>query len=248
MTLPEMTLWPGDLRLRLPAGLAVLLLLAPLQGLAPAAAGLCLVLLLLAVARQRLPWHRLWHLEAFLILLLLTLPFTVPGQPLLRLGPVTASAEGLLRALTLVAKVSASVLLVFALFADTAPENLGAALRALRLPEPLVRIFLGLTRYLSLIRAEMARLQEAMRARSFRPRSTLHTWRSYGFLIGMMLIRALERSERIMKAMKCRGFTGRLFLDADERIRLGDAVFVFAFGTFVCGLVLWEALNRVTAV
>lgn len=236
-----MTLWPGDLRLRLPAGLAVLLLLAPLQGLAPAATGLCLVLLLLALARQPLPWHRLWHLEAFLILLLLTLPFTVPGQPLLRLGPVTASAEGLLRALTLVAKVSASVLLVFALFADTAPESLGAALRALRLPEPLVRIFLGLTRYLALIRAEMARLQEAMRARSFRPRSTLHTWRSYGFLIGMMLIRALDRADRVEEAMRLRGYQGRMPAAALARLRPADALAALAL-TLPFGLLLvWDA-------
>lgn len=205
-----MTLFPNDLRLRLGAGMAALLCISALSQPWPAAAALAVVLAALAGAGQRVPWRRLIHLEAFLLLVLLTVPFTVPGQVLADLGPVTATREGLARSLTLAAKVTASVLLLSALFAGTAPESLGAALRALRLPEALVRIFLGLVRYLALIRAEMGRLREAMRMRSFRPRSNWHTWRSYGFLIGMMLVRALHRADRVEEAMRLRHYSGRL--------------------------------------
>lgn len=204
-----MSLLPADLRLRLVTALAVLLALTPLAHLAPAAAALGAVLALYALTRTAPPWRRLWHLEGFLVLLLLTLPFTVPGQTLWQLGPLTASTEGLARALLLGCKIAASVLFVTLLFAAIEPGALGGALRALRLPEALVRLFLGLTRYLGLIRAEFARLQEAMRMRAFTPRSNRHTWRSYGYLIGMLLVRAMDRAERIDEAMRMRGAARR---------------------------------------
>ena len=39
-----------------------------------------------------------------------------------------------------------------------------------------------------------------------------HTYRAYGYLVGMLLVRSLDRSERIVAAMKCRGFRGRFYL------------------------------------
>ena len=47
-----------------------------------------------------------------------------------------------------------------------------------------------------------------MRARGFRPRTSRHTWRSYGNLMGMLLVRALERAQRVEEAMLCRGYNG----------------------------------------
>nr|WP_307258251.1 energy-coupling factor transporter transmembrane component T [Kaistia dalseonensis] len=46
-------------------------------------------------------------------------------------------------------------------------------------------------------------------ARGFRPRSSRHTWRSHGNLIGMLQVCALDRSRRIEEAMLCRGYGGR---------------------------------------
>ena len=68
----------------------------------------------------------------------------------------------------------------------------------LRLPEPLVRLFLLTVRYLSLTRSEARRLHDAMAGRGLSRRaSNRHTWRSYGYLIGMLLVRALDRAQRV---------------------------------------------------
>lgn len=134
---------PDDLRLRLLAGLGLLLLIAPLAHPGPAAAAVAAALALFAAERRAVPWRRLWHLEAFLLLLLLTLPFTVPGPPLWQWGPLRLSAEGLARTLVIGLKVTASVLLLALLLGSAEPERIGAALRSLGLPEALVRIHLG---------------------------------------------------------------------------------------------------------
>ncbi|MCB1754219.1 MAG: cobalt ECF transporter T component CbiQ [Gammaproteobacteria bacterium] len=154
-------------------------------------------------------WRRMLHVEAFLILLFLTLPFTVPGRTVLTLGPFDASAEGFTFAALIACKVSASVLTILVLLGSVEAMHLGGALHALRVPEPIVRLFVLTVRYLSVISGEARRLQEAMRARAFRPGSNRHSWRSYGNLLGMLLVRALDRAQRVEGAMLCRGFSGR---------------------------------------
>lgn len=202
-------MYPRDLRLRLLAAAGALLVLTPIRNIMPAAAGVLVVLLLYVVARQRMPWKRLLHLEGFLILLLIMLPFTLPGTALLRVGPLVASVEGALRALVIACKVTASVLLLSLLLGQADPLRLGAALRGLHVPESLVRLFVATVRYLALLQAEFGRLRESMRARAFVARSNRHTWRSYGYLLGMLLVRAMDRAERVEEAMRLRGYSGR---------------------------------------
>ena len=202
-------MYPRALRLRLLAAAGVLLVFTPIRHIVPAAAGVLAVLLLYVAARQRIPWKRLLHLEAFLILLLIMLPFTLPGTPLLRVGPLVASAEGLWRAVVIACKVTASVLLLSLLLGQSDPLRLGTALRGLHAPEPLVRLFVATVRYLALLQAELSRLRDSMRARAFVARNNRHTWRSYGYLLGMLLVRALDRAERVEEAMRLRGYSGR---------------------------------------
>lgn len=205
-----MTLAPVDLRLRLLAALALAMALSQLQR--PFTAALALVLLAALALADRMPaarWRRLLHVEGFVLLLALSLPLTLPGPALLHLGPLPLSANGFARAGLLALRISAAALALLWLLGGTDPMRLGGALRALRVPERLVRLFLMTLRHTSLIGAEARRLQEAMRARSFRPGSNRHTWHSLGNLLGMVLVRALNRATRIEEAMRCRGDAGR---------------------------------------
>lgn len=201
---------PPDLRLRIVAAFVAIACLSQVTSLPVAAGALAVVGMCVAWSRpQAQLWRRLLHVEGFLLLLFLTLPFTMAGQPLLALGPLTASMEGVARAALIACKVSASVLILTAMLGAIEPARLGTALRGLYLPEALVRLFVLTARYVSLIRDEARRLHEAMRLRGFRPRSSRHTWRSYGNLLGMLLVRALDRAQRVEEAMRCRGYDGR---------------------------------------
>ncbi|MDQ0509907.1 cobalt ECF transporter T component CbiQ [Ancylobacter amanitiformis] len=200
---------PADLRLRLLAAFIAIACLSQLHSLAVAGVLLALVLpLAWFLGPLAFPWRRLWHLEGFLLLLFATLPFTMDGRPLFTLGPLVASLDGVWRASLIAAKVSTCVLVLTVLLGDVEPARLGVALRGLRVPERLSRLCVMTMRYTSLLRDEARRLHDAMRARGFRPRSSRHTWRSYGNLIGMLLVRALDRAERVEEAMLCRGYTG----------------------------------------
>lgn len=212
------------------AGVLAVALLSSLWVLAAAALG-AFALALVAGPGAAALMRRLIHLEGFMLVLLALLPFTVPGTPLFGAPPFVASAEGFARAVQILLKVNACGFLVFALLGGLEPVRIGAAALALMAPERLVQLFLLVVRYGGVLRAEAARLQEAMRARAFAPRASLtwslHTWRTYGHMLGMVLVRALERAERVSEAMRCRGFSGRLPASA-ERPALGAADLAFA--------------------
>jgi len=184
---------------------------------------------------------RLAAAQASLALLLVTVPFSIPGEPLLRLGPFVASDAGCLRAATIALKADAVLVAALALLGTLDASRVGHALHRLHAPASLVHLLLFTVRYLGRLEEEFTRLRNAMRARAFRPRTDRHTWRSLGQLAGMLLVRSAARAERVMQAMRCRGFTGRLHVLDDLRWRAADGVFAAIFGLGIAGLV---ALDR----
>jgi cobalt/nickel transport system permease protein len=117
-----------------------------------------------------------------------------------------------LQATVIALKANAVVLALLALVGTLEPVAVGHALARLGAPDKLVHLFLLTVRYLGLLGEEYRRLTRAMRARGFVPRSDGHTWRSLGWLLGMLLVRSLERAARVTAAMRCRGFHGRFHL------------------------------------
>lgn len=227
---------------RLVATFAVLVLVTIVHS--PMVLGAALVTAVTLVLLARLPWsdlrHRLLHLEGFMIVLVALLPFTVPGKPLFALGPVAATSEGLIRALTVVVKVNICALTVFALLGSLDPVRIGQAAETLGVPSKFVRLFLFTVRYVSVFRDETNRLADAMRVRAFRPRSNLHTWRTFGNLAGTMVVRSLERARRVDEAMRCRGFSGSMPTVPVGAVRHHDLAFATIFLCAIVGLLVVE--------
>jgi cobalt/nickel transport system permease protein len=187
--------------------------------------------------------RRLAAMEILMVVLLLTLPFTVPGEGALRVGPLTASREGLLAALMIALKANAVVLALLALVGSLEPVVFGHALGRLGVPDKLVHLLLLTVRQIHLLHREFLRLRQAMRARAFVPRSDGHTWRSYGYLVGMLLVRSLERSRRVLAAMRCRGFHGRLYLLDSTHWRPADTVLAVGLALLLVCLPLLDHLS-----
>uniref|UniRef100_Q07Q72 Cobalt ABC transporter, inner membrane subunit CbiQ n=1 Tax=Rhodopseudomonas palustris (strain BisA53) TaxID=316055 RepID=Q07Q72_RHOP5 len=160
--------------------------------------------------------RKLLTLDGFMVMALITLPFTVPGEPWFSVAGLPASWEGAERAALILLKGNAVVLAVLALLGTMDTVVLGRALARLGAPHKLVHLYAFTIRYLDVLNREYARLRTAMKARAFRLRSDRHTWRSIGWLFGMLMIRSIERAERITAAMRCRGFDGRLWLRQDD--------------------------------
>jgi len=140
---------------------------------------------------------RLVPINGFVLMLALLLVF-VEG------GPHMAAAIAL--------KANALVLGVMALLGTLSNVTLAHALGHLGAPLKFTQLLLFTIRYLDVLRREYHRLRGAMRIRAFRPGMNGHTYRAFGYLVGTLLVRSLDRSERVVAAMKCRGFTGHFSL------------------------------------
>lgn len=185
--------------------------------------------------------RRMAALDGFMLMVLGFLPFTVPGDELFAIGDWTASREGIVRGAEILLKSNAVVLMILALLGSMEPSRLGLAMTRLRVSDKFVQLFLFTLRYLDVLGREYRRLRLAMKARCFRMGCNLHTWRSIGYLFGMLLVMSLERSERIVAAMRCRGFNGhfRSLHEARPFNRL-DWLFSGTFALACFGLAILE--------
>ena len=229
-----------DPRIRVSAAVAVALFIALSTRLAVPAAGLVVGAALAAFARldPRRLLKRMLEVNLFIILLWLLVPFTQPGKTMFRLGPLTASAEGVRLSLAIFLKCNAIVLTLTALVATIDVVRLGHALHDLRVPPKLVHLLLFTVRYLDVIGREYARLSQALKVRGFRPGTNRRTYRTYAYLVGTLLVRSVDRAQRVSAAMKCRGFRGRFYLLTHFHPGRRDAVFAATAG-IILGILAW---------
>jgi cobalt/nickel transport system permease protein len=233
-----------DGRLRLVAAVALSVTVALLARPDALAAALAAAVALAVAARLpvQATVRRMLSLNAFLLVLVAMLPVTMGQTPLLHLGPIAYTREGLRHALVIAAKANAIVLVLTALLSTVEPVALGRAMSRLHVPGKLIHLYFFTVRYLDVLHHEFDRLRRAMAVRCFRPRMNLHTYRSVGYLVGMLLVKSFDRSERIVAAMKCRGFQGRFYVAGPLALTALDAAFAAAAAAAVglLGYLQWR--------
>ena len=195
------------------------------------------VLAWLAQLNVKRTLRRVIAMDLFMVFLVVLLPFTTPGDTWFTLFGLSASKAGFLHALMILLKAHAVVLSLLALVGTISATTLGHALAHLRVPEKLVHLMLFTVRYLEVIGQEYKRMRRAMQARCFVLKTNTHTWRSVGYLIGMLLVHSVERSERIMDAMKCRGYQGKFYLLDSMALCRYDYWFMAVFLLFISVLI-----------
>jgi cobalt/nickel transport system permease protein len=177
---------------------------------------------------------RLLGVNSLIVFLWLFLPFTYSGQVLFSVGPLHATREGIGYAMLITVKSNTILLALIALLATTPTMTLGHAMSHLRVPDKLIHLFFFTFRYVQVLHLEYQRLRTAMRVRGFTPGTNMHTYRSFAYLIGMLLVKSVDRADRIRKAMLCRGFHGRMYLLSHFALTRSDLV-VLGIMTLVIG-------------
>jgi len=216
-----------DPRVRVLAAAAFSVLVAVSQRFEVLVAGLVLAAALSVATRlpARPLAKRLVTLNAFTLLLWLVLPLTTYEPALFHIGPLAFMEAGVRLAAAITLKANAIALALTAFLGTLEVTTLGHALVHLRVPDKLAHLFLFTVRYIDVLHHEYRRLVQAMKVRCFRPRMSRHTYRTYGYLVGMLLVKSLDRSDRIFAAMKCRGFRGRFYVLDHFAFARRDAMF-----------------------
>ncbi|HSV91911.1 MAG TPA: cobalt ECF transporter T component CbiQ [Desulfobacterales bacterium] len=235
MSVADSALQRIDPRVRLAAAATFATVVAVSYDPAALIAALAVSVLLAAFARlpAKVVAARLLVVNGLVVLLWVVLPFTFPGESLLRVGPLSASREGVLLAAQITLKSNAIVLAFMSLVATLAPATIGHALHRMRVPDKIVHLLLMTYRYIFVLEEEYQRLARAARIRGFRAGTDLHTYRTYAYLVGMLFVRAADRAERVRNAMLCRGFRRRFHSLQEFRTTGRDIVFAAAMAAVV---------------
>lgn len=207
----------------LAAACAVMTRPAPLALLLAGAIALCL----LARIPARVHLRRLLPLNAML---------AVACAGLFLTEPAPGATDPAVRAMALVLKANTLLLALTALVGTLEPAALGDALERLRVPRAFTRLLLLTVRYVEVLRREMGRMRQAMRVRGFRPALDRRTLQCLGHLVGMLLVRAFDRADRVAMAMRCRGYAGHFPARPPRPLRVSEIL------DFVCANVLLAAL------
>jgi cobalt/nickel transport system permease protein len=193
-----------------------------------------------AVARLRTKEiiSRLLVVNSFIFLLWLMLPLTFPGKNIDTLGSLNISQEGIKYALLITIKSNAIILVGIALLSTSSIFNLIHALHHLHFPNKLTQLFFFTYRYMQTIHSEYIRLNNAIKIRGFKAQTNFHTYKTYAYLVGMMLVRSYDRSKRVYNAMLCRGFKGKLWTLNHFVFKKTDLVTGTIMVSSIIGLVL----------
>ncbi len=173
---------------------------------------------------------RLLIVNAFVLLLWVFLPFTVTGEALFRIGPLAVTRQGILFAARITIKANTIMLSLIALLSTMSIFTLGGAMGHLYVPGKIVHLVFFTYRYIQVIHQEYDRLINAMKIRGFQPGNNVHTYKTFAYLVGMLLVKSYDRAERIRAAMLCRGFRGKFYNLSEFSLgSLDVVVMVFMF-------------------
>ncbi len=121
----------------------------------------------------------------------------------LRIGGIAVSS-GLLSLATILLRTFLCVAAVLVLIAVTPFSELTAGLRRLRVPLVLIQLFEMTYRYIGVLLGEAAGMATAYKLRGGRSRGI--ELRHMGSFVGRLLLRSIDRAERVYHAMECRGY------------------------------------------
>lgn len=129
--------------------------------------------------------------------------------------------------LSIMIRFALTVSTVLALIGCTGFNNICYAMNRLGAPKVFSVQLLFLYRYIFVLAEETARIVRARNLRSFNGRGK--GIRVYGTIAGNLLLRTINRAQRIHHAMVCRGFDGEIRILKAQKPGARDYIFFFSW-------------------
>lgn len=144
-------------------------------------------------------------------------------HPVAALGPVAVTG-GWLSFASIMLRFVLTVWAALALVACTGLLRLAAGMEQLGIPRVLVVQLLFLYRYLFVVADQGSRMMRSVELRAAGKNAL--GLRTYGSLMGHLLLRSMDRTERVYRAMVSRGFDGEIRVIRRSPFRVADWCFV----------------------
>jgi cobalt/nickel transport system permease protein len=161
-------------------------------------------------------------------------------QIILHLGPVAVSG-GWVSFLSILLRFGMTVTAMLVLIATTGFNSVCMALERLGMPTIFAVQLLMLYRYIFVLIVEGQRMYRARAIRTFQKGRM--DMRTFSYLIGQLLLRTIDRGQRIHQAMLCRGFDGIIRTRQTLRFTLRDLLVFCASGILLFALRRYDIAN-----
>lgn len=150
---------------------------------------------------------RLRYPGLFILAVVLLLPLVSGETVLFSIGPLAVKQEGCIAVVLIVTRFICILTISLILFGTAPFLSSIKAMRSLGLSRVLVDIILLSYRYLEAFAGTLTTMQRAMRLRGFQSdRLTRRNLSSLAALIGSLLVRSYDQSQRVYQAMILRGY------------------------------------------
>lgn len=142
-------------------------------------------------------------------------------------GYVIGISGGVLSMLSLMMKGILTVLASYLLIVTTTIEKICYAMRLLHIPKVIVTQIMLIYRYVTVLLRETGRVIQAYELRAPGQRGIrMDAW---GSLVGMLLLRSMDRADDVYASMCLRGFCGEFPAEAKMKMRGRDLAFLGAW-------------------
>ena len=171
---------------------------------------------------------RLLYIEPMIICVGLLNPLFDRGTTII-MGHAISSGWLIFISITL--KGSLAVTTALLLIATTGMDGIALSLRKLKIPKIFVLQLMLTYRYISVLLEEASRIIQAYSLRAFDPKGLKRE--VWGPLLGQILLRTVDRAQRVYDAMCLRGFNGEYNTGKNPSPGFADYLFVAGWGTFI---------------
>ena len=186
-------------------------------------------------------FKRLSVVNSFIFILWIFLPISYPGDTLYHFKTFTFSRQGIDYAYLITLKSNAIVITTIFLLGISSFIEIAHALDHLKVPKKLIFLLFFCYRYIHDISLQYKKLQNSLKIRGFKPKTNLFTYKTYAYLVGILIIKSYDRAERVIRAMTCRGFNGTFFTLKHFSFKNSDICYSI-FGSFYIILILGVAI------
>lgn len=160
-------------------------------------------------------------------------------KPAFNVGEAAVS-EGWISFLSIIIRGLLAMQCVLILIECEGFTGLCRGMRRLGVPRFLTDQLQFVYRYLSVLLQEAISMKRARESRGYGRRS--YPLKAWGAMTGQLFLRAVDRSERIHRAMLARGFDGNLpdYSSGDSRIRSVDIIYLLVWTAAFCAMRLTD--------
>ncbi len=172
--------------------------------------------------------------------MLLAAPFTLfvgilnpffDSTPMLQIGNIHITG-GVVSFISIFIRMLLCITATILLIATTPFHEICHSLRRLGIPKPFVVQLMLLHRYIFILTQEAARLIQARSLKSFNGRG--NELRYFIPMLGQLLLRSLDRAQRVHAAMLSRGFTGEIHIMRPYIMKYTDITFLAVWSAIFC--------------